>query len=206
LKRPSSRGAGLSVCATRPTLLKGREASPRKHLRMDPTEEIQMYDVWSRRGFPKVARLLALLAAAVPSRAQDDRQTRYAIERAHTGVSGKILQERGGTRENVTFDQTRTQTWRISGRLTGVRGAGRRGLSAARPTAARANSSSAPTARPPRAPSRRTGASRVATPTAGCASTGAPTRSSAPATAYAPLTPKTAAPVPTTGARGIDGG
>jgi hypothetical protein len=39
---------------------------------MDPTEEIQMYNVWSRRGFSKVAGLLALLAAAVPSRAQDD--------------------------------------------------------------------------------------------------------------------------------------
>ena len=87
-----------------------------------------MYTVWSRRTFLSGAGLLALLllcAAAPASRAQDDRQTRYAIERAQIGVSGKIIQERGGTWNDVTFDQTRTQTWRVSDRLTGVRGAGR---------------------------------------------------------------------------------
>jgi len=83
-----------------------------------------MYNVWSRRTFLGVAVLL-LLAAAAPARAQDDKQTRYAIERAQIGVSGKIIQERGGTWSDVTFDQTRTQTWRVSDRLTGVRGAGR---------------------------------------------------------------------------------
>jgi hypothetical protein len=83
-----------------------------------------MYKVWSRRTFLGVAALL-LLAAVPAARAQDDKQTRYAIERAQIGVSGKILQERGGTWEDVSFDQARTQTWRISDRLTGVRGAGR---------------------------------------------------------------------------------
>lgn len=85
-----------------------------------------MYNVRSRRPSAGVAGLLALLllvAAAAPSSAQD-RQTRYAIERAQVGVSGKIIQERGGTWESVTFDQTRTQTWRVSDRQTGVRGAG----------------------------------------------------------------------------------
>ena len=71
-----------------------------------------------------VPALLLLLASAPASRAQDDRQTRYAIERAQIGVSGKIIQERGGTWSDVTFDQARTQTWRISDRQTGVRGAG----------------------------------------------------------------------------------
>jgi hypothetical protein len=86
-----------------------------------------MYNVWSRRTFLSGAGLLALLlfAAVVPSRAQDDKQTRYAIERAQIGVSGKIIQERGGTWDDVTFEQARTQTWRISDRLTGVRGEGR---------------------------------------------------------------------------------
>jgi hypothetical protein len=72
------------------------------------------------------AGLLALLLfAVVPAlQAQQDKQTRYAIERAQIGVSGKIIQERGGTWSDVTFDQTRTQTWRISDKLTGVRGAG----------------------------------------------------------------------------------
>lgn len=86
-----------------------------------------MDNVWSRRTFLKGAGLVALLlVAAVPaSRAQDDKQTRYAIERAQIGVSGKIIQERGGTWSDVTFDQTRTQTWRVSDRLTGVRGEGR---------------------------------------------------------------------------------
>jgi hypothetical protein len=72
------------------------------------------------------AGLLALLmlAAAAPSSAQD-RQTRYAIERAQIGVSGKIIQERGGDWGSVTYDQARTQTWRVSDRQTGVRGAGR---------------------------------------------------------------------------------
>lgn len=83
-----------------------------------------MYNVWNRRTLLGVAVLL-LLSAALPSRAQDERQTRYAIERAQIGVSGKIIQERGGTWGDVTFDQARTQTWRVSDRLTGVRGAGR---------------------------------------------------------------------------------
>ncbi|MET0623722.1 MAG: hypothetical protein ABW250_12130 [Pyrinomonadaceae bacterium] len=85
-----------------------------------------MYNVRSRRSFAGVAGLVALLlivAAAAPSSAQD-RQTRYAIERAQVGVSGKIIQERGGTWESVTFDQSRTQTWRVSDRQTGVRGSG----------------------------------------------------------------------------------
>lgn len=86
-----------------------------------------MNTMWSRRTFLKGAGLLALLlfAGVAPSRAQDDKQTRYAIERAQVGVSGKIIQERGGTWSDVTFDQTRTQTWRVSDRLTGVRGEGR---------------------------------------------------------------------------------
>jgi hypothetical protein len=86
-----------------------------------------MYKVWSRRTLLNGAGLLALLlgAAAPASLAQQDKQTRYAVERAQIGVSGKIIQERGGTWNDVTFDQTRTQTWRVSDRLTGVRGAGR---------------------------------------------------------------------------------
>jgi hypothetical protein len=86
-----------------------------------------MDNVWSRRTFVRGAGLLALLlfAAVLPSQAQQDRQTRYAIERAQIGVSGKIIEERGGTWSDVTFDQTRTQTWRISDRQTGVRGEGR---------------------------------------------------------------------------------
>jgi hypothetical protein len=85
-----------------------------------------MYNVRSRRTFVSGAALLALLlfGTAASSQAQQDRQTRYAIERAQIGVSGKIIQERGGTWSDVTFDQTRTQTWRISDRVTGVRGAG----------------------------------------------------------------------------------
>ncbi|HEX8352764.1 MAG TPA: hypothetical protein VF611_07695 [Pyrinomonadaceae bacterium] len=85
-----------------------------------------MYNVWSRRKFVSGAGLLALLllAAADPSSAQD-RQTRYAIERAQIGVSGKLIQERGGDWNSVTYDQARTQTWRVSDRHTGVRGAGR---------------------------------------------------------------------------------
>lgn len=85
-----------------------------------------MYNVQGRRAFLSGASLLALLlfAAAAPSPAQD-RQTRYAIERAQVGVSGKIIEERGGDWGSVTFDQTRTQTWRVSDRQTGVRGAGR---------------------------------------------------------------------------------
>jgi hypothetical protein len=69
------------------------------------------------------ALALLLFAAVVPSSAQD-RQTRYAIERAQVGVRGKIVEERGGDWGDVTFDQTRTQTWRVSDRLTGVRGSG----------------------------------------------------------------------------------
>lgn len=87
-----------------------------------------MYRVWSRRRFLSGAvlpALLLLLAAAPAARAQNDKQTRYAIERAQIGVSGKIIQERGGNWDDVTFDQTRTQTWRVSDRLTGVRGEGR---------------------------------------------------------------------------------
>src|ERR1044072_9173775 len=85
-----------------------------------------MHKVRSRRTFLKGAGLLALLllAAVAPTQAQNDRQTRYAIERAQIGVSGKIIQERGGTWSDVTYDQTRTQTWRVSDRLTGVRGTG----------------------------------------------------------------------------------
>lgn len=86
-----------------------------------------MNNVWSLRRFAGGAALLALLLAAAPApaRAQDDRQTRYAVERAQIGVSGKIIQERGGTWSDVTFEPARTQTWRISDRLTGVRGEGR---------------------------------------------------------------------------------
>jgi hypothetical protein len=84
-----------------------------------------MCNVWSRRRFLGGAGVLALLVFAAPSRAQDDKQTRYAVERAQIGVSGKIIQERGGTWSDVTFDQARTQTWRISDKLTGVRGEGR---------------------------------------------------------------------------------
>ncbi|MDT5268086.1 MAG: hypothetical protein QOH49_272 [Acidobacteriota bacterium] len=85
-----------------------------------------MDNLWSRRTLVSGAGLLALLLfAAVPaSWAQQDKQTRYAIERAQIGVSGKIIQERGGTWSDVTFDQARTQTWRISDKLTGVRGEG----------------------------------------------------------------------------------
>jgi hypothetical protein len=85
-----------------------------------------MYNVWSRRTFVGGAGLVALLlfAAALPSQAQD-RQTRYAIERAEIGARLKVVQERGGGMDSVTFDQTRTQTWRVSDRMTGVRGAGR---------------------------------------------------------------------------------
>ena len=85
-----------------------------------------MDNLWSRRTFLRGAGLAALLllAAAAPSQAQNDKQTRYAIERAQIGVSGKIIEERGGTWSDVTYDQARTQTWRISDRLTGVRGTG----------------------------------------------------------------------------------
>lgn len=84
-----------------------------------------MYNVWSRRALSRGAWIMALLAfvAVVPSSAQD-RQTRYAIERAQVGVRGKIVEERGGDWGEVTFDQARTQTWRVSDRQTGVRGEG----------------------------------------------------------------------------------
>jgi len=84
-----------------------------------------MYNVWSRRTSLGAAVLLLLLSAAAPSQAQDERQKRYAIERAQIGVSGKIIQERGGTWGDLSFEQARTQTWRVSDRLTGVRGEGR---------------------------------------------------------------------------------
>jgi hypothetical protein len=86
-----------------------------------------MSNFWSRRALAQGAGLVSLLllisSAALSARAQD-RQTRYAIERAQVGVRGKIVEERGGDWGDVTFDQTRTQTWRVSDRLTGVRGAG----------------------------------------------------------------------------------
>ena len=85
-----------------------------------------MHNVWSRRSFVSGAGLLALLLfAAVASSSAQDRQTRYAIERAEIGARLKIVQERGGGMDSVTFDQTRTQTWRVSDRTTGVRGVGR---------------------------------------------------------------------------------
>jgi hypothetical protein len=88
-----------------------------------------MRNVWIRRAFASKAALLALLlfaaAAATAARAQDDRQVRYAVERAQVGVSGKIIEERGGDWSSVTFDQRSTSTWRVSDRLTGVRGSGR---------------------------------------------------------------------------------
>src|SRR3954463_8234389 len=89
-----------------------------------------MYNVRSRQTFLRGAGLLVLLllTAALPSQARQDKQTRYAIERAQIGVSGKIIQERGGTWDDVTFDQARTQTWRVSDKLTGVRGEGRHAL------------------------------------------------------------------------------
>src|SRR5687768_5128037 len=85
-----------------------------------------MYNVWSRRNFLGGAGLLAMLLFmfAPTAQAQNDRQTRYAIERAQIGVSGKIIEERGGTWSDITFDAARTQTWRINDRQTGVRGAG----------------------------------------------------------------------------------
>ncbi|HEX8719593.1 MAG TPA: hypothetical protein VF736_03035 [Pyrinomonadaceae bacterium] len=89
-----------------------------------------MRNVWIRRAFAGQASLLALLlfasaAATTTARAQDDRQVRYAVERAQVGVSGKIIEERGGDWSSVTFDQRSTSTWRVSDRLTGVRGSGR---------------------------------------------------------------------------------
>jgi hypothetical protein len=86
-----------------------------------------MNNVWSRRSLPGRLGLLALLllAAAAPAAAQNDRQLRYAIERAQVGVSGKVIQERGGDWSSVTFEQRSTSTWRVSDRLTGVRGEGR---------------------------------------------------------------------------------
>jgi len=86
-----------------------------------------MYNVWSRRSFVTGAGLLALLllAAVAPASAQNDRQVRYAVERAQVGVSGKIIEERGGDWGSVTFDQRSTSTWRVSDRQTGVRGTGR---------------------------------------------------------------------------------
>lgn len=85
-----------------------------------------MHKVWSRRSSLSVLGLLALLpfAAAAPAAAQD-RNTRYVVERAEAGVSGKIIEERGGDRSSVTFDRPRTQAWPATERLTGVRGAGR---------------------------------------------------------------------------------
>jgi hypothetical protein len=86
-----------------------------------------MYNVRSRRSFVGGAGLLALLllAAAAPAVAQNDRQVRYAVERAQVGVSGKIIEERGGDWSSITYDQRSTSTWRVSDRQTGVRGTGR---------------------------------------------------------------------------------
>jgi len=85
-----------------------------------------MHNVWSRRAFVIGAGLLALsLYAAVAPASAQDRQTRYAIERAEIGARLKVVQERGGGMDSVTFDPARTQTWRVSDRLTGVRGEGR---------------------------------------------------------------------------------
>ncbi|HEX8686413.1 MAG TPA: hypothetical protein VF654_07920, partial [Pyrinomonadaceae bacterium] len=85
-----------------------------------------MYNVWSLRSSLSAAGLLALLllGAALPSRAQD-RNTRYVVERAEVGVSGKIIEERGGDWASVTFDRTRAQTSPQTERLTRVRGVGR---------------------------------------------------------------------------------
>jgi hypothetical protein len=84
-----------------------------------------MYNVRkSRTLLTGVGALFLLSLCAATALAQNDKQTRYAIERAQIGVSGKIIEERGGTWDDVTFDQARTQTWRVSDRLTGVRGAG----------------------------------------------------------------------------------
>ncbi len=84
-----------------------------------------MYNVRGRRAFLSGAGLVALLlfVAAAPSSAQD-RQTRYAVERAQGVVRVKIVEERGGDWGEVTFDQASTQTWRVTERLTGVRGSG----------------------------------------------------------------------------------
>ena len=86
-----------------------------------------MHHVWMRRSHVSKAALLALLLLAVtaPAAAQNDKQVRYAIERAQVGVSGKIIEERGGDWSSVTFEQRSTSTWRVSDRLTGVRGEGR---------------------------------------------------------------------------------
>jgi hypothetical protein len=85
-----------------------------------------MYNVWNRRTFVGGAGALALLlfAAAAPAAAQD-RNTRYVVERAEIGARLKVVQERGGGMDSVTFDRTRTQSWPQTDRLTGVRGAGR---------------------------------------------------------------------------------
>ncbi|HWW77744.1 MAG TPA: hypothetical protein VNZ44_20235 [Pyrinomonadaceae bacterium] len=84
-----------------------------------------MHNFRNRGALSSVAGVLALLLfAAFPSSAQNERQTRYAIERAQVGVKGKIVEERGGDWGEVTFDQSSTQTWRVSDRQTGVRGRG----------------------------------------------------------------------------------
>jgi hypothetical protein len=88
-----------------------------------------MYKVWNRRtlagGAVTLTLLLCAAALAPTASAQNDRQVRYAIERAQVGVSGKVIEERGGDWGSVTFDQRSTLTWRISDRQTGVRGTGR---------------------------------------------------------------------------------
>lgn len=93
-----------------------------------------MHNFRNRGALPGVVGALALLLfAAVPSSAQNDRQTRYAVERAQVGVRGKIVEERGGDWGEVTFDQSSTQTWRVSERQTGVRGRGTHAPSGSNP-------------------------------------------------------------------------
>jgi hypothetical protein len=92
-----------------------------------------MHNVLSRRAFLCGAVMSLLLFAGAAVSAQNDRQTRYAVERAQVGVKGKIVEERGGDWGEVTFDQSSTQTWRVSDRQTGVRGRGTHAPSGSNP-------------------------------------------------------------------------
>jgi hypothetical protein len=93
-----------------------------------------MHNFRNRGALLSVVGALALLVfAAFPASAQNERQTRYAIERAQVGVKGKIVEERGGDYGEVTFDQSSTQTWRVSERQTGVRGRGTHAPSGSNP-------------------------------------------------------------------------